>query len=78
MRQPDITIRYLDEDLKEHKEQFTGVNARVIQHEYDHINGILFIDHLKPLKKKLLKRKLEAIRKGNIDPDYRMRYAALK
>jgi peptide deformylase len=77
-RQPDITIKYLDENFVEHQETYTGLNARVIQHEYDHINGTLFIDHLKPLKKKLLKRKLESIRKGNIDPDYRMKYAAAK
>lgn len=77
-RQPDITIRYLDKDFVEHEETYTGLNARVIQHEYDHINGTLFIDHLKPLKKKMLKRKLESIRKGNIDPEYRMKYAAAK
>ncbi|MCL4110511.1 UNVERIFIED_CONTAM: hypothetical protein GTU68_047760 [Idotea baltica] len=75
MRQPDITIEYLDEDFKPQVDKLTGINARVVQHEYDHINGVLFIDYLKPLKKKLLKRKLEAIKKGNIDPDYRMKYA---
>lgn len=78
MRQPDITIKYLDEHFKPHEDKLTGVNARVVQHEYDHINGTLFIDYLKPLKKKMLKRKLEAIRKGNIDPDYRMKYASPK
>lgn len=75
MRQPDITIEYVDENFEPQVEKLTGINARVVQHEYDHINGTLFIDHLKPLKKKLLKRKLEAIKKGNIDPDYRMKYA---
>jgi len=78
MRQPEITIKYLDENFLPQEDRLSGVNARVVQHEYDHINGTLFIDYLKPLKKKMLKRKLEAIRKGNIDPDYRMKYSSSK
>ncbi len=78
MRKPHITIEYMDENFQSHRDTLEGIDARVVQHEYDHIDGILFVDHLKPLKKKMMKRKLEAIRKGNIDPDYRMKYAASK
>lgn len=74
VRPETITIEYLNEDFEKHQVTFEGINARVIQHEYDHIEGVLFIDHLKPLKKKLLKRKLEAIKKGNVSPDYRMKF----
>lgn len=69
-----ITIKYLDEDFKEHTQSFDGINARVIQHEYDHIQGDLFVEKLKPLKKRMIKRKLEAIKKGNVNVDYRMRF----
>ena len=74
-RQSDIFIRYYDEAFNLHEERFDGVNARVIQHEYDHIDGKIFTDKLKPLKKRLIKRKLEAIKKGNVRADYRMRFA---
>lgn len=74
LRQESVKIKYLDENFKEHTKTFVGLNARVIQHEYDHIEGNLFTDKLKPVKKRLIKRKLEAIRKGNIDPKYRMRF----
>lgn len=73
-RPPQLRIRYQDEQFNEHEEVFTGLNARVIQHEYDHIDGILFTDHLKPIKKRLIKRKLENIRKGNAKADYRMKF----
>lgn len=69
-----IKIKYLDVDFKEHIEEFDGINARVIQHEYDHIEGVLFTEHLKPLKKRLIKRKLEAIRKGKSFPDYPLKF----
>lgn len=69
-----ITIKYLDADFVEHTQSFEGVNARVIQHEYDHIEGKLFTEKLKPLKKRLIQRKLEAIRKGNVKADYRMKF----
>ncbi|MEM9529105.1 MAG: peptide deformylase, partial [Bacteroidota bacterium] len=62
------------ENFQEHTETFDGMNARVIQHEYDHIEGILFTEHLSPLKKRMLKRKLEKIRKGDIAPAYRMKF----
>lgn len=77
-RQENLTIEYYDEQWKKHRKTLVGINARVVQHEYDHIEGILFTDHLKPLKKKLLKRKLEAIKKGNIDADYRMKFKTSK
>src|SRR5690606_29754054 len=57
-RQPDIVIEYQDENFKNHKETFSGIVARIIQHEYDHIEGILFTDKLSPLKKRLIKSKL--------------------
>ncbi len=73
-RLPNITIKYFDEDFVEHTKKFEGINARVIQHEYDHIEGILFTTKLKPLKRRLIKRKLEAIKKGSVKVDYRMRF----
>lgn len=73
-RQPELRIRYLDENFVEQEGSFTGINARVIQHEYDHIDGVLFTEHLKPIKKRLIKRKLENIRKGNVKADYRMKF----
>ena len=75
LRQPQLKLRYLDENFEEHEEIFTGINARVIQHEYDHIDGVLFIEHLKPVRKKLIRRKLDNIRKGKISPDYKMKFA---
>ncbi len=73
-RLPNITIKYFDENFKEHTESFDGLNARVIQHEYDHIEGLLFTTKLKPLKRRLIKRKLEAIKKGKVKVDYRMKF----
>lgn len=77
-RQPRLLLQYFDEQWVEHEEIFDGINARVIQHEYDHIDGVLFIDHLKPLKRRLIQRRLEAIKAGTIKTDYRMRFARLK
>ncbi len=73
-RHETITIEYQDEDFKKHKETLTGLAARVFQHEYDHIEGILFTDKLSSLKKRLIKKKLENISKGKINAGYRMRY----
>ncbi len=73
-RPEEITMRYLDENFVAHEATFDGMNARVIQHEYDHIDGILFTEHLKPLKKRMIKRKLDKIRKGEIEQRYRMRF----
>lgn len=67
-----IRIRYFDEEWNEHEEEFDGLAARIIQHEYDHIEGILFTDHLSGLKKRLLKSKLTNISKGNVKADYRI------
>jgi peptide deformylase len=69
-----ITIRYFDTDWVEHTEEYEGLAARIIQHEYDHIDGILFTDHLTSLKKQLLKKKLINITKGDVDIEYRMKF----
>jgi peptide deformylase len=74
MRRETVTINFLDENFVEHTKTFIGVTARVILHEYDHIEGKLFIDYLKPLKKSLLKRKLNDISKGKISVDYKMAF----
>jgi len=71
-RPGEITIEYMDEQFQPHTKTFNGVTARIIQHEYDHIEGKLFIDYLKPLKRKLLKGKLDDISKGKIKVDYKM------
>lgn len=73
-RKPKITIEYVDENFESHTEEFSGLVARVIQHEYDHIEGILFTDKLSSLKKRLIKGKLANISKGKIDVEYRMRF----
>jgi peptide deformylase len=67
-----VTIEYVNEDFEPQVKTFTGITARVILHEYDHLEGRLFIDYLPPLKKKLLKGKLADISKGKIKTDYRM------
>lgn len=77
-RKDTITISYCDVDFKECTETYDGLLARVIQHEYDHIEGILFTDKLSPLKKRMLKGKLNGISKGKIEVDYRMRFPNLK
>lgn len=77
-RQPKVTIEYQDEDFNTHTETLDGLAARVFQHEYDHIEGVLFTDKLSSLKKRLLKRKLDNISKGKINADYRMRFPNLK
>jgi len=73
-RPEQITIRYQDENFEEYTETFNGIDARVIQHEYDHIEGILFTEKLKPIKKRLVKRKLDFIKKGKVGADYKMRF----
>ena len=72
-RQAKIRIRYYDEEWNEHEEEFDGIVARIIQHEYDHIEGILFTDHISTFKKRLLKGRLFNISKGKIDVDYRVK-----
>lgn len=73
-RPPTLRLRWVDEHFEPHEETFVGINARVIQHEYDHIDGVLFVDHLKPVKKHMVRKKLEDIRKGKIAPEYKMKF----
>lgn len=73
-RAEELTIAYMDEHFKKHTRTFNGITGRIILHEYDHIDGKLFIDHISPLKRKLIKRKLEDISKGNVSVDYKMMF----
>lgn len=77
-RNETIHIEYVDENFEKQKESLNGVAARIFQHEYDHIEGILFTDKLSTLKKRLLKKRLEKISKGIVDVDYRMKFPKLK
>lgn len=76
-RQPKIKIQYQDENFETHVEEYDGLIARVIQHEYDHIEGVLFTDKLSSFKKRLIKGKLLNISKGKIKIDYKMRFPAM-
>lgn len=71
-RKEALRVQYYDENWNAHEEDYDGVKARIIQHEYDHIEGKLFIDYLTPLKKRMLKGKLADISKGDVDTDYRI------
>lgn len=71
-RQETVTIKFQDENFETHTKTFIGLSARVILHEYDHIEGKLFIDHITPLKRKLMKGKLNDISKGKVKVDYKM------
>lgn len=71
-RHETVRLKYMDENFQEYEEEFSGITARVILHEYDHIDGKLFIDYLKPLKKRLIKKKLDDISSGKVRVDYRM------
>lgn len=73
-RKATVKIRFHDENFNETEKIFTGMTARVIQHEYDHIEGVLFIDHISALKRRLLKGKLKDISKGKVKVDYRMKF----
>ena len=73
-RKESVTIQYVDENFEEKTETFTGLTARVILHEYDHIEGKLFIDYMSPFKRKLIKGKLNDISKGKISVDYKMSF----
>ncbi len=77
-RQPNIKLSYQDEDFNDYEEVFSGIKARIIQHEYDHIEGILMVDRITPLKKTLLRKKLQNISKGNVSVDYLMRFPLRK
>jgi peptide deformylase len=72
MREEAVTLEFMDEKFVKHTQTFHGLTARIILHEYDHIEGKLFIDYLKPLKRKLLQGKLNDISKGKVKVDYRM------
>ncbi len=78
MRKENIIINYLDENFDEYEMELTGLAARVVQHEYDHIEGKLFLDKLRPLKKTMLKSKLDAISKGEVRTSYKMRFPQQK
>lgn len=73
LRKPTVTIEYYDENFKKHKETYDGIIARVIQHEYDHIEGVLFTDKINPFKRKLIAGKLADISKGKFRADYKTR-----
>ncbi len=74
-RREELYIEYYDENWKFHKRKFKGISARIIQHEYDHIEGVLFTDRISPLRRRLLKNKLMNISKGVVDVDYKMRFS---
>ena len=77
-RNETIKIEFQDENFEKHTKEFSGIVARIIQHEYDHIDGVLFTDKLSSLKKRLIKGKLSNISRGKINVDYRMRFPEMK
>lgn len=77
-RPETITVKYYDTDWNEHIEDLDGMKARVFQHEYDHIEGILFVDYISTLRRKLLKGKFSDISKGRVDVDYKMKFPLRK
>ena len=78
MRKPKIRISYQDENFETREEEFEGIAARIIQHEYDHIDGVVFVDRISPLKRRLIKNKLTNIIKGTVNPAYKMKFAQRK
>lgn len=77
-RKPEIRIQYYDENFKFHDETYEGILARIIQHEYDHLEGTLFVEKINPLNKALIRRKLSDIKNGKVNPAYRMIFAPKK
>jgi peptide deformylase len=77
-RKEKIHLTYYDENWNFHEESFDGYAARIIQHEYDHIDGILFTDHLSPFKRRLLQKRLQVISKGDVSVDYKMKFPLMK
>lgn len=73
MRKSTITLEYLDENFEKHTETFEGMKARIIQHEYDHLQGVMLVDRINPLRRRLLKGKLMAISKGKVDVAYKIK-----
>ncbi|MBK8845249.1 MAG: peptide deformylase [Bacteroidetes bacterium] len=74
MRMPELTISYMDENFKPCKEHFDGIIARIIQHEFDHLEGVLFVEKISPLRKRLIKNKLEKIASGIASADYKIKF----
>ena len=74
-RNEEVTLSFLDENFEPHVKTYNGITARIILHEYDHIEGKLFIDYMKPLKRKLLKGKLDDISRGKVQVDYKMMFS---
>ncbi len=74
LRKPKLRISYYDQDFKKHEESYEGIAARIIQHEYDHIEGKLFTDRINPIRRRLLQSKLSDITKGRVDVDYKMKF----
>jgi peptide deformylase len=77
-RKPTVRLSYYDENWKHHEESFSGMAARVIQHEYDHIEGKLFTDKLSPLRKRLIEKRLKDISRGAVSVDYKMKFPDVK
>src|SRR4051812_12106431 len=77
-RKPTVRLKYMDENFAAHEETFTGISARIIQHEYNHIDGKLFIDRINTLRRTLLKSRLTDITKGNVDVEYKMKFPLKK
>lgn len=73
-RKPTVRIQYYDENWEYHDETYDGIKARIIQHEYDHLEGVLFVDKINPLRRRLLNGRLNAISKGKIELDYKIKY----
>lgn len=73
LRPETVKIKYFDEEFNEYVETYSGFTSRVIQHEYDHLEGVMFVDYLNPLRKRILKSKLLAISKGKVIPKYRIK-----
>lgn len=73
LRKSTLTLEYLDENFVKHTETFDGMKARIIQHEYDHLQGVLLVDRINPLRRRLLKSKLTAISKGKVDVAYKIK-----
>jgi peptide deformylase len=75
IRPSRIKLKYINENFEEKEEAFSGLEARVIQHEYDHIEGVLFVEKLGPLKRKRIEKKLDKIKKGQVSAKYKMKFA---
>ncbi len=77
-RKPEIKLRYQDENFRQYEETFSGMAARIIQHEYDHIDGVLMVDRMSALKRRLIRKKLSNISRGAVNPGYLMKFPLKK